>query len=73
MRATISADNDDYEYDFMLTDNGLDNANFVEIVIKQKGEDYYETWVVSVKELYDIVSLFEKRRERQEYENPRCW
>lgn len=66
MRATISADNDDYEYDFMLTDNGLDNANFVEIVIKQKGEDYYETWIVSVKELYDIVSLFEKRRERQE-------
>jgi hypothetical protein len=62
MRATIEAENDDYTYEITLTDDGLDNPNFVEMLIKQKGEDYFESWVVPVKDLYDLVNLFDNRR-----------
>ena len=62
MRATIDAENDDYKYELTLTDDGLDNPNFVEMMIRQKGEDYHEIWTVSVKDLYDLVNLFDNRR-----------
>lgn len=62
MRATIEAENDDFKYEITLTDDNMDNPNFVDMIIQQKGEDYYETWIVSVKDLYDLVNLFDNRR-----------
>lgn len=61
MKATIKAENDEYDYEITLTNEFLENDNFVDLMIRQDGEDYYEIWTVNVRELYDLVSVFNNR------------
>jgi hypothetical protein len=67
MKITIKADFDDYpdQQNMTLTDEGLDNYNFVEIILeKDKGNDEfdYEQFTVSVEDLYRAIELFNKVR-----------
>jgi hypothetical protein len=66
MKAIIEADSSEHEYEVTFTDDHLDNLNFIDMIIKQKNEDYYESWTISIKDLYDAVALFESRRKREE-------
>lgn len=63
MRATISAENDIYTYEITLSDEDVDDSEFVELIIRRKNEDYFETWLVAIKDLHDLVKLFNNRRE----------
>jgi hypothetical protein len=65
MKATIKAENGEYTYNITLTDDSFDNPNYVEMVIQQEGEDYYETWTVLVEDFSDMISIFENRRRRE--------
>lgn len=62
MRAIIQAENDNCEYDITLSDDNMDNPNFIEMTIQQKGEEYFESWIVPVKDLYDLANMFDNRR-----------
>lgn len=62
MKTIINADNDKYQYEITFTDDHLDNSNFVDVIIKQDGEDYYETWTILVDDLYDVAKLFKGRK-----------
>jgi hypothetical protein len=62
MKATIKAENHNFDYELTITDDDYENKNFVEIILQQKNEDYFETWTVTIEDLYDVVRLFEQRR-----------
>ena len=60
MKITIDARNDNEDYLLTVSDDGTRYSGDVELKIQQTGEDYYETWRVDIKELYEVVNLFDK-------------
>ena len=62
MKITIDASNGGEDYLLTISDDDLRYDGDVELKIQKAGENYYETWLVDVKELYDIVNLFDNRR-----------
>ena len=62
MKITIDASNGGEDYLPTISDDDLRYGGDVELKIQKAGENYYETWLVDVKELYDIVNLFDNRR-----------
>ena len=61
MKITIDARNDNEDYLLTVSDDGTRYSGEVELKIQQTGEDYYETWLVDIKELYEVVNLFYNR------------
>ena len=61
MKITIDARNDNEDYLLTVSDDGTRYSGDVELKIQQTGEDYYETWRVDIKELYEVVNLFYNR------------
>ena len=61
MKITIDARNDNEDYLLTVSDDGTRYSGEVELKIQQTGEDYYETWRVDIKELYEVVNLFYNR------------
>ena len=62
MKITIDAINDNEDYLLTVSDDGTRYSDDVELKIQQTGEDYYETWLVDIKELYEVVNLFYNRK-----------
>lgn len=62
MKITIDARNDNEDYLLTVSDDGTRYSGDVELKIQQTGEDYYETWRVDIKELYEVVNLFDNRK-----------
>ena len=62
MKITIDAINDNEDYLLTVSDDGTRDSGDVELKIQQTGEDYYETWLVDIKELYEVVNLFYNRK-----------
>lgn len=62
MKITIDARNDNEDYLLTVSDDGIRYSGDVELKIQQTGEDYYETWRVDIKELYEVVNLFYNRK-----------
>ena len=62
MKITIDARNDNEDYLLTVSDDGTRYSGDVELKIQQTGEDYYETWRVDIKELYEVVNLFYNRK-----------
>ena len=62
MKITIDARNDNENYLLTVSDDGTRCSGDVELKIQQTGEDYYETWRVDIKELYEVVNLFDNRK-----------
>ena len=62
MKITIDARNDNEDYLLTVSDDGTRYSGDVELKIQQTGEDYYETWRVDIKELYEVVNLFDSRK-----------
>lgn len=61
MKITIDASRGSEDYLLTISDDDLRYSGDVEIKIQKAGEDYYETWLVDVKELHDIVNFFDNR------------
>lgn len=62
MKITIDARNDNEDYLLTVSDDETRYSGEVELKIQQTGEDYYETWLVDIKELYEVVNLFDSRK-----------
>ena len=62
MNITIDARNDNEDYLLTVSDDRIRYSGDVELKIQQTGEDYYETWRVDIKELYEVVNLFDNRK-----------
>lgn len=62
MKVTIDARNGSEDYLLTVSDDDTRYSGDVELKIQKAGEDYYETWRVDVKELYEVVNLFDNRR-----------
>lgn len=62
MKITIGASNSGEGYELTISDDESRYSGDVELRLQKVGEDYFETWRVDVKELYDVVNLFDNRR-----------
>lgn len=60
MKIILKVDDDiDSELDFVLTDEDLDNPNFVELLLTDKDGDITKSIMISVEDLYRAVAVFE--------------
>ncbi len=59
MKITLTADNDEKTIDFELTNDDIDNSNFIAIIAEKK--EYY----VSVTDLFEAVLTFQRIKDRE--------
>ena len=62
MKITIPADTDDETAKLILTDEDLDNSNYVELEVENNFNNVVSKVMISVEDLFRAVEVFNKIR-----------